>query len=228
MDILMVVIAIMVIIIGMIGGLALYAKRYVRVPPNMAMVVFGRASGNAGYKIIRGGGQFIVPIFEDYSFLPLNVRTLNIDVKDIRTDISGRKIKMHLTGAAQVKIASDEASLATAAEVLLNKKDDEINEMALKTIEGHIRGIFTSMTVEAIDGDRDELARSIQFLVDKDLKNMGMAILSFVIKEAEPQTGASDASKGQDNAGTEALVKEILARISKIETRIEKIEKKMG
>ena len=37
-----------------------------------------------------------------------------------------------------MKIASDEASLYTAAEQLLHKKDDQINEIAQKTLEGHV------------------------------------------------------------------------------------------
>jgi flotillin len=192
-DIIQVVVAVVVIVVGVIGGLALYARRYVRVPPNMAMVVFGRKRGDVGYNIVRGGGQFIIPIFEDYAYLPLNIRTLEIVVTDIVTDVMKSGAKVNIKAVAQVKVASDEASLETAAEVLLHKTDEEINQIAMKTLEGHVRGICATMTIEAINSDRDELARSIQSLADKDLKNMGMGILSFVIKEVEDDKGYLDA-----------------------------------
>ena len=188
------IIAVVVIVVGILGGLAFYARRYVRVPPNMAMVVFGRRSaGEVGYSIVRGGGKFIVPIFEDYAFLPLNIRTLEIVVTDIVTDVMKSGAKVNIKAVAQVNIASDEPSLETAAQLLLHKTDDEINMIATKTLEGHVRGICATMTIEAINSDRDELARSIQSLADKDLKSMGMAIVSFVIKEVEDDKGYLEA-----------------------------------
>jgi flotillin len=228
-DIFLAVVAIFVIVIGVIGGMALWARRYVRVPTNMAMIVFGRVHENgAGYKIVRGGGQFIVPVFEDYAYLSLNIRTLEIAVNDIMTDVTGKKIKMNLKGTAQVKIGSDEVSLETAAEILLHKTDEEISNMARTTVEGHIRSVFPTLTIEAVDATRDELAHTIQALVDKDLKNMGMTTLSFVIKDVVASKNDPERIQGPVNESTSQLLKEISDRLQKIETRLDKLEKKLG
>jgi flotillin len=182
------------VLIVVFGSLGLYAKRYKRVPPNRAMVVFGKKQkGNKGYVILKGGGKFILPIFQDYAFLPLDVRTLEINVQEIVTDVQKSGAKVNIKAVTQIKIASDEASLDTAAEHLLHKDDREINEIATKTLEGHVRGICATMTIEAINSDRDEVSRNVQSQADKDLKNMGIEIRSFVIKEVEDSQGYLDA-----------------------------------
>jgi flotillin len=158
------------------------------------MVVFGKKQkGDKGYLILKGGGKFILPIFQDYAFLPLDVRTLEIVVQDIVTDVKTSGAKVNIKAVTQIKIASDDASLDTAAEQLLHKSDHEINEIATKTLEGHVRGICATMTIETINSDRDELSSSVQNQAAKDLRNMGIEIKSFVIKEVEDERGYLDA-----------------------------------
>ena len=186
-DIFFMVMAVVVISIGMIGGLALYARRYVRVPPNMAMIVFGRRmpQGMEGYSIVRGGGRFIVPIFEDYAFLPLNIRALNISLKGVLTDPNKSRSRLSIKGVAQVKIGSDEVSLEAAAGSLLNKKDEEIDSIGRQIVEGHLRTLCSSMKPEKIISDRDAFCKTLHDLIQKDLTKVGMEILAFTIEDIE-------------------------------------------
>jgi flotillin len=175
--------------------LLIYASRYKKVPPDSAMVVYGQGvkKGARGYTVVSGGGKFILPVVQGYEFLPLDVRTLEIVVKDIVTDVKTSGAKLNIKAVTQVKIASDEASLYTAAEQLLHKRDDQINEIAQKTLEGHVRGICATMTIESINSDRDAVAAQVQSQAAKDLRNMGIEIRSFVIKEIEDEYGYLDA-----------------------------------
>ncbi len=219
-------------IVGLIiGGLfaiglfvvLIYASRYKRVPPDKAMVVYGKGvkRGSRGYSVVSGGGKFIVPVLQGYDYLPLDVRTLEITVTDIVTDVKTSGAQMNTKAVTQVKIASDEASLYTAAEQLLHKTDREINDIAQKTLEGHVRGICATMTIEAINSDRDAVATAIQSQAAKDLRNMGIEIRSFVIRDIEDQFGyitalgkrrtaevKRDARIGEAIANKEATVKE--------------------
>lgn len=172
-----------------------YASRYKKVPPDKAMVIYGSGAKKKarGYNVVSGGGKFILPVLQGYDFLPLDVRTLEVVVTDIVTDVKTSGAKMNIKAVTQVKIASDEASLYTAAEQLLHKTDSEINEIAQKTLEGHVRGICATMTIEAINSDRDAVATHVQSQAAKDLRNMGIEIRSFVIKEIEDQYGYLDA-----------------------------------
>src|SRR3989304_8474624 len=70
---------------------AVYASRYKKVPPDAAMILYGReyAKGR-GYEVWTGGGKVIIPIGESYRFLPLGIRTLDVIVNEIVTNVVGR------------------------------------------------------------------------------------------------------------------------------------------
>ena len=220
------VVVVLLLVMAFIAPVSIYANRYKKVPPDKAMVVYGRrrAAGERGYEVISGGGKFIVPIVESYEYLPLDVRTLEINVDEIVTDVKQSGAKINIKSVTQVKVSSSEADLKTAAENLLHKSDPEINEIAMKTLEGHVRGVCATMTVEAVNSDRDEISRKIQNQAAQDLKNMGIEIRSFVIKEIEDVHGyldalgvkkteevKRDARIGKANANREATIAEARA-----------------
>src|SRR5437867_5280509 len=188
--ILVVLIAVPLAVLGLIGA---YAARYKKVPPDAAMVVYGRRFGGRGYDVIRGGGKFILPIVESYRFLPLGIRTLDVIVNEIVTDVTRSGARVNIKAVAQVRISDDPDVLRTAAGQLLHKSDDEINEIALKTLEGHVRGVCATLTIEQVNSDRDAIASKILTMAGEDLKNMGIEIRSFVIKEIEDEHGYLDA-----------------------------------
>ena len=157
-------------------------------------------------------------------WLKLDVRTLDLIVTDIVTDVKRSGARINIKAVAQVKISSDEATLNTAAENLLGKTDQEVNEIALKTLEGHVRGVCATLTVEEVNSDRDAIASKILGMAGNDLKNMGIEIRSFVIKEIEDAQGyltalgvrrteevKRDARVGKANANREATVAEATA-----------------
>jgi flotillin len=187
---------VMTVVIIIMAFILIYAARYKRVPPDKAMVIYGKKverAGGKGYRVLSGGGKFIWPIVEAIEFLPLDVRTLVLSVTDIVTDVKTSGAKVNIKAVAQVKIASDPASLSTAAEQLLHKSDPAINEIAQKTLEGHVRGICATMTIESINSDRDAVAANVQTQAAKDLRNMGIEIRSFVISDLEDERGYLDA-----------------------------------
>ena len=208
-------------VLGIIGA---YAARYKKVPPDAAMVVYGRAFGGKGYDVRRGGGKFIYPIVESYRFLPLGIRTLDVVVNEIVTDVTRSGARVNIKAVAQVRISDDPDVLRTAAGQLLHKSDQEINEIALKTLEGHVRGVCATLTIEQINSDRDIIASKILTMAGEDLKNMGIEIRSFVIKEIEDEHGylealgvkkteevKRDARMGKANANREATIAEAQA-----------------
>ena len=220
-----ILIATLAIIAGIFAPILLYSWRYKKVPPDRAMVVYGRKQvGKKGYQVISGGAKFIVPIIESYELLPLDVRTLDVNVNDIVTDVARSGAKVNIKTVAQVKVSSDPATMDTAAEHLLHKSDSEINEIAMKTLEGHVRGVCATLTVELINSDRDAISSQIQTMAAADLKNMGIDIRSFVIRDLEDEHGyldalgvkkteevKRDARVGKANANREATIQEAKA-----------------
>src|SRR5256885_13309355 len=180
-------------IVGVVFGTVLaYASRYKKVPPNMAMVVYGRRQkglGGRGYQVKSGGAKFVVPIFESVEWLRLDVRTLDLVVTDIVTDVKRSGAKINIKAVAQVKISSDEATLNTAAENLLGKTEQQVDEIALKTLEGHVRGVCATLTVEEVNSDRDAIASKILGMAGDHLPTLGIQIRPFRTHDREARPG---------------------------------------
>ena len=82
------IIAIVILMVAMLAMIVIYAARYKKVPPNKAMVIYGRKTrqGGPGYQVISGGGKFIIPIIESYDLISIAVRTLTFNLQDIKID----------------------------------------------------------------------------------------------------------------------------------------------
>merc|ERR1719385_83129 len=92
-------------------------------------------------------------------------------------------VPLTVTGVAQVKIMKNPELLGVAAEQFLGKKEDEITDTILQTLEGHLRAILGTLTVEEVYKDRDQFANLVREIATPDVGWMGIQILSFTIKE---------------------------------------------
>src|SRR5437867_6813404 len=117
--------------------IVIYARRYKRVPPNQAMVVFGRRRGDVGYNVIMGGGKFILPIVEQVEYLDLSLQTLEIHVPAV---ITRSGVPLTVECVAQIKISNERTKLNVAAVQLLGKTRDGVAQLAEATIVGQVRG----------------------------------------------------------------------------------------
>ncbi len=245
-------------VVMVIAGLALafilavyaVARRYKKVGPNMVMVISGRkyriknpdgTVDEVGFRIRRGGGAFILPLIEKVDLLSLEIITLDITTPEVYTKPG---VPIIVDGVAQVKVGGDEQSIRTAAEQFLGKSPEQIKEIALQTVEGHLRAIVGTMTVEDIYKNRDQFASSVQEVAVSDLANMGLKIVSFTLKDirdnhgylealGKPRTAEvkRDATIAQAEADRDAAIRSAQARqageIAKYEaeTRIAEAQK---
>ena len=70
---------------------------------------------------------------------------------------------------------------------------DEIKNIAMQTLEGHLRAILGTMTVEEIYQNRDAFASKVQEVAAGDMANMGLTIVSFTIRDIRDTQGYLDA-----------------------------------
>jgi flotillin len=209
-----------------------YAGRYKKVGPNEVLIISGRgamvsdpATGallRRSFRIVRGGGTFIWPVVERVDNLSLELMTIEVVIANVYTVLG---VPVTLDGVAQVKVGSDDVSIITAAEQFLSKSTQEIQNVALQTLEGHLRAIVGTLTVEEIYKDRDKFAQRVQEVSALDMKNMGLVIVSFTIKNIHDEQGyldalgqariaevKRDATIGQANAQRDATIQSALAR----------------
>ena len=88
-----------------------------------------------------------------------------------------------VTGVAQVKIMKKHELLSVAAEQFLGKELREVHYTVLQTLEGHLRAILGTLTIEEIFQDREKFATQVHEVASPDVGKMGIEILSFTIKD---------------------------------------------
>jgi flotillin len=175
---------------------AIYASRVQKVGPNEVLVISGRRtrSGETGevepYRIVKGGRAFIWPILERVDRLSLEIMTIEVTTENVYTR---QGVAITLEGVAQIKVASDDVSIRTAAERFLSKTRAEIINVAHETLAGHLRAIIGALSVEEIYRERDVFAQSVQSVSASDLANMGLGIDTFVIKDVRDKEGYLEA-----------------------------------
>jgi flotillin len=193
-------IALLVLFFVVITVLVVYLSRIRTVGPNEVLIISGRRrtvtnpltgeQEELSYRIVKAGRAFIWPVIERVDVLSLELLTIEVSIDDVYT---AQGVAISLDGVAQIKIASDDVSIHTAAERFLSKSRVELQEVAHETLAGHLRAIVGTLTVEEIYRERDKFAQSVQEVSADDLKNMGLAIDSFVIKDIRDKEGYLDA-----------------------------------
>jgi flotillin len=216
-----------------------YSNRYKKVGPNQVLVVSGRkhvfidANGKQetrSFHLVKGGGAFIWPVVERVDELSLEIMTLDVNTPKVYT-LQG--VAVTVDGVAQVKIRGDDVSITTAAEQLLSKNVEQIKNVALQTLEGHLRAILGTLSVESIYKDRDAFASRVAEVATADMANMGMTIVSFTIRDIRDDQGyldalgqariaevKRDAAIGQAQADRDARIKAAEAQQSARESEI--------
>lgn len=148
--------------------------------PNECIIISGGCCGSSGKNMVTGSWAWAWWLVTDVQRMSLEVMTLNPVCDNVETK---QGVPLTVTGVAQVKIMKDEKFLGIAAEQFLGKKEDEITETILQTLEGHLRAILGTLTVEEVYKDRDQFANLVRDIAKPDVGKMGIEILSFTIKD---------------------------------------------
>lgn len=227
-----------VLVVVFFLGFAIFASRYVKVGPNEALVVSGRqrtmqtpqGARSVGFRIVKGGATFVWPVFEEAQRLSLEMMTIDVKTPEIYTSTG---VPVMVDGVAQIKVKSDETSIATAAEQFLSKTRAEMMEVALQTLEGHLRAIVGTLTVEDIYKNREKFAQEVQQVAATDLLLMGLEIISFTLRDIRDNQGylealgkpriaqvRRDAIIAQSQADSEATQKSAIATQAGAEVKL--------
>jgi flotillin len=182
----LVVVALGALAVAVVGYVLTYLAFLRKAGPNEVIVVSGRGK----VKFITGGADMVIPLFHTWNRLSLEVMTLDVTTPEVYTS---QGVPIIVDGVAQIKIKKDEASLHAAAERFLGKRPEEIARIALETVQGHLRAILGTLSVEEIYKNRDQFAQKVQEISAGDLANMGLGIDSFTIRDLRDKHGYLEA-----------------------------------
>ncbi len=220
-------VAIVIFILLML--LIVFVSKYQTAKPDEALIISGSYLGkknvhtdesNNKIKIVRGGGAFVLPVFQRSNRISLLSSKLDVSTPEVYTE---QGVPVMCDGTSIIKIGSSVEEIATAAEQFLGKTTDELENEAREVLEGHLRSILGSMTVEEIYQNRDKFSQSVQEVASVDLAKMGLIIVSFTIKEVRDKNGYLD-SLGKPRIAQVKRDAEIAEAEALKETRIKKAQ----
>ncbi|XP_064533986.1 flotillin-2 isoform X1 [Pseudopipra pipra] len=140
----------------------------------------GGCCGSDQKQYVYGGWAWAWWCITDTQRISLEIMTLQPRCEDVET---AEGVAITVTGVAQVKIMTEKELLAVACEQFLGKNVQDVKNVVLQTLEGHLRSILGTLTVEQIYQDRDQFAKLVREVAAPDVGRMGIEILSFTIKD---------------------------------------------
>ncbi|XP_022193228.2 flotillin-2 [Nilaparvata lugens] len=149
--------------------------------PNRVMVLYGGCCGKkTKVKYIIGGWTWKWAAAEKINYIPLEIISARLICKNVMTAMG---VPITATGLAHFKVMSAREMLPIAAESFLGKSKEQIRHTIKLTLEGHLRAILATLTVEEIFKERYRFVDLVLEIAKPDVAKMGIEIVSFTINE---------------------------------------------
>lgn len=163
-----------------------FFRRYKRCPSDRILVVYGKVGGGGSAKCIHGGAAFIVPVFQDYSFLDLTPMSIEVNLTKA---LSKQNIRVDVPSKFTVGISTESGVMENAAERLLGLKQADVHALAHDIIVGQMRLVVAMMDIEEINSNRDKFLSNVSHNVEVELKKIGLKLINVNITDIKDESG---------------------------------------
>ena len=210
------------------------AQRYRVAGANEALVISGARGSKVrdekgdlvsihdqGVKVVVGAGTFTWPLVNKVGRLQLTARQVEIGLAHENAAVTKQGVGVLITGQAMFKIAREPERLRAAAERFIGEPDSQIETMVKKVLEGSLRSIAGTLTIEELITDRDRFQQAVSEAARGDLEASGIHIDALTITSIRDTKGyieqlgeknlasvQRDARIAKASASQEAAVKE--------------------
>lgn len=179
------------------GIWALRTRCVLTVPPNRALVLYGRRSvrtpSEPGLptgevevhrpRVVVGGTVFVSPWNRGVGRVSLDPVSVDASVRSLYAVEGSRASGWEVRLQVQVKVPAEPGALLRAAESLLGKTDDEIRALVQRTVEAAVPSVLSRLRREEGEPDWDRLAAEIQASVAPDLVAWGFVVRSLAVTD---------------------------------------------
>ena len=156
-----------------------------KVPQDKAAVITGFTK-----RIITGKAGLVIPFFERIDIVSLENIPITFTTEDVM-DCEG--VPITTTGTAVVKIINNPENIYKAVEQFdsasISKTVDNIRTTVTDVIEGNLREIIATMSVEEIYKNRDMFSSKVEDVAEDVLGRMGLQIVVLTIKDIDDKNG---------------------------------------
>ena len=161
-------------VVAVVALIVFIVNRYRKCPSDKILVIWGALLGGGGErssKCIHGGGAFVWPLVQDFSYLSLEPLNVEIQAMTITSDNKYVDVSMDFS----VQISLEEEVMYNAADRLLNQSSDAIKDMARHIILGHLRLYIASASIGEL-GDTENFKKAVHGIIDGELRNIGLSV----------------------------------------------------
>lgn len=157
---------------------------YVKAPPDRAFIISGLKKNP---KILIGRAGIRIPFFERMDRLYLGQMT--VDIKTEQPVPTNDFINVNVDAVAKVRIEPTTEGIRLAAKNFLNKDPLHITEDLKDSLQGNMREIIGTLSLKAINTDRDSFSDQVMEKASKDMSKLGIEILSCNIQNVTDENG---------------------------------------
>ena len=170
-------------VLGIVLILTVVLRMWKKVPQDKAGVVTGMKK-----RVITGGGGLVIPVFERIDYISLGNIPLSVAT---RSSLSSQGVPISVITTAVIKVRNEKNSILTAIEQFTGRNEkeiiDNIQGTAIAVLEGKLREIIATMTVEELYQKREEFSSRVQEVTE--LGNMGLEVKNFTITDISDENG---------------------------------------
>ncbi len=226
---------------------ALSGRFHLAVPPNRALVLFGGhhssatpdPRGRPGEVVVRrariivGGKAFVAPWNHAVGHLSLEPVVTDLTVRAVQslqgTHASGWEVRLRIA----TKIPAEPGLLATAAENLLGKDDEEVRRIVRQAVEAVVPTVLARLRAATAEPDWERLAAEIQASVAPDLVGWGLTVRSLSVTELHrivptTSTGTPTEAGPMVPSGSEAGAIALARLLERLDARIAAAERDLS
>jgi flotillin len=178
----------------------IYRRRYRRIGPDEALIVYGRKAkrDRDGYRVIVGGGTFVTPFIEEAATFPLHAMQLDVQLRGVLAGDQRTPINVNGTATVKVPVTPQEReqeypTVRLAASNFLGMSVEEIRDSLTKVVSGHLRTIVAGLSVVDLYTDQARFTEDLKAKAADELQSLGYSFLSFVFESITDENGYLDA-----------------------------------
>lgn len=176
------VLAVVTIVIAFVAIGGFIASRLRTVPSNEVLIVVGKGLGkkkgagpegvDAHDQIYFSGRALVLPVLQKAFSLSLKQRQVPLNV----TGQDKNFIKVNVVASMNYKFLDKPADVRKAAQRFLTHSDAELNHSMQQSIEGSLRSIVGSMTIEDINSNRAQFQNEVLSSAKIELAEQGIHV----------------------------------------------------
>lgn len=202
----MISIGIVFAVIMLVVMVMFVVSRYKTCPPNKILVKSGWIGGDQSAKVLHGGGTFVWPVIQEFSFLDKAPISTDVDLKGA---LSKQNIRVDVPSSFTFRIGGTPELMNAAAENLLGQTPDDIEKQAREMIFGQLRATIATMDIEEINGDRDKFEKLVMENIETELRKLGLELVNVNISDIKDESGYLSAlgKEAASRATSDAQVK---------------------